>query len=269
MNEPQAPDWRTWIQQGTEVFRKGRSAEAVSWFEKACESSPGTAVPHLYLAIALHQQYIPRALSRENAELGRRGEMELRRAWDLDPQSWIAAALLGQLALAERHFTDAREWYGKALTLQSNNADIWCMLGVIAWQQELRNEATANFEKSVSLDPLQTDAMEYLSHMIGGEWLERLYDARSERAQAFLVGAESVASDSSDPDWLLKTWAWVATLAPPPPRPPPPPPRINTGRGYGPHGVSFDPGIVTFNEPPPIRVASAVQARCCLAGRGG
>ena len=35
------------------------------------------------------------------------------------------------------------------------NADIWCMLGFIAWQQGLRNEAIANFEKSVSLDPLQ------------------------------------------------------------------------------------------------------------------
>src|SRR6516162_7547053 len=99
MNEPQAPDWRTWIQQGTEVFRKGRSAEAVSSFERACELSPGTAVAHVYLAVALHQQYIPGALSSENAELRRRGEMELLRAWDLDPQGWIAAALLGRLAL--------------------------------------------------------------------------------------------------------------------------------------------------------------------------
>jgi Flp pilus assembly protein TadD len=124
MNEPQVPDWRTWIQQGTEVFRKGRSAEAVSAFEKACELSPGTAVPHLYLAIALYQQYIPGALSTENSALGRRTETELRLAWDLDPQGWIAAAMLGQLALAERRLSDAREWYGKALTLQSNNAEI-------------------------------------------------------------------------------------------------------------------------------------------------
>jgi tetratricopeptide (TPR) repeat protein len=131
------------------------------------------ALPHVYLASALYQQYIPGALSSENAELRRRTEMELRRAWDLDPQGWIAAALLGQLAVAERRFTDAREWYGKALTLQSNNADIWCMLGFIAWQQGLRNEAIADFEKSVSLDPLQTDAMEYLSRITGGEWLER------------------------------------------------------------------------------------------------
>ena len=142
-------------------------------------------MPHLYLAIALHQQYIPGALSSENTELGRRAQMELRRAWDLDSQSWIAAAILGQLALAEKRFTDAREWYGKALTLQSNNAEIWCMLGVIAWQQGLLNEAIADFEKSVSLDPLQTDAMEYLSRLSGGEWLERSCDARSERVQAF------------------------------------------------------------------------------------
>jgi Flp pilus assembly protein TadD len=116
--------------------------------------------------------------------------MELRRAWDLDPQSWIAAAILGQLALAEKRFTDAREWYGKALTLQSNNAEIWSMLGVIAWQQGLLNEAIADFEKSVSFDPLQ---MEYLSRLSGGEWLERSCNARSERVQAFLAGAEKSA----------------------------------------------------------------------------
>jgi hypothetical protein len=218
-------------------------------------------MPHLYLAIALQQQYVPGALSTENAELGRRTEMELRRAWDLDPQGWIAAGLLGQLTLSERRFTDAREWYGKALTRQSNNAEIWYMLGVVAWQQGLTNEAIANFEKCVSLDPLNADAMEYLSRMTGGEWLERSYDARSERVQALLVGGENVSSCSGDPDWLLKTCAWVATLAPPPP-PPPPPPMAGTVSGSSSSvSVTFEPRVGTFNEPPPIRVASAVQSR--------
>src|SRR6516225_5074663 len=113
MSEPQALDWRTWIQQGAELFRKGRSAEAVSSFEKACESSPGTAVPHLYLAIALHQQYIPGALSSENTELARRSEMELRRAWDLDPQSWT----------------------GRARTRQSITGEFWGMWGVTEGQR--------------------------------------------------------------------------------------------------------------------------------------
>jgi hypothetical protein len=63
-------------------------------------------------------------------------------------------------------------------------------LGVIAWQQGLLNEAIADFEKSVSFDPLQTDAMEYLSRLSGGERLERSCNARSERVQAFLAGAE-------------------------------------------------------------------------------
>ena len=258
MNEPQAPEWRTWIQQGTEFFQKGRSAEAVSSFERACGLSPGTAVPHVYLALALHQQYqsIPAALSEEQAELRRRTEMELWRAWDLDPQGWIAAALLGHLALAERRFTDAQEWYWKALTLQSNNAEIWCMLGVLAWQQGRRTVAIADFEKSVSFDPLQTCAMEYLSRMRGGEWLERLNDARYERTQALLGGAKSLAFDSGDPDWFLK--GWVCAMVPPPPPLPPPPPRS----GMGPQSsaaIAFDP-ILTSNALTPLRVASDVQA---------
>jgi len=257
MNEPQAPDWRTWIQQGTEVFRKGRSAEAVSSFERACELSPGTAVAHVYLAVALHQQYISGALSGlvRMRSLGGalrwsccgRG-ISIHRVGSQPPY-------LGRLALAERRFTDAREWYGKALTLQSNNAEIWYMLGVLAWQQGLRNEAIANFEKSASLDPLQIHAMENLSDMTGGEWLERSRDARSESVQAsFAGGAESVDPDSGDPDWLLKWWVRAMALT----LPPPPPPRVGPGRGSSSGAtISFWPRI----EPPPIRVAPAVQAR--------
>ena len=215
-------------------------------------------MPHVYLAIALYQQYIPGALSRENAESRRRAEMELQRAWDLDPLSWIAAALLGQLALAEKRFTDAREWYGKALSLQSNNADIWCMLGVLAWQQGLRDEAIANFEKSISLDPQQTRAMEHLSRITGGEWLERLDDAHSEGAQAFLSGAKSVPSDSDDPDLFLKTCLRAMTPPPPLRPPPPPPPGVDTRRRSGSSPtISFEP--LKLTSPPPIRVASVVQ----------
>jgi hypothetical protein len=53
-------------------------------------------------------------------------------------------------------------------------------------------------------------------------------------------------------------------MRPPPPRQPPPPPRVGTGRGSSSSGtvtVSFDQRIVASNGPPPIRVASAVQAR--------
>jgi hypothetical protein len=117
--------------------------------------------------------------------------MELRRAWGLDPQGWIAAALLGQLALSERRFADTRDWCGKADPAIKQRGGL-VHVGVIPWQQGLRNEAIADFEKSVSLDPLHTRAMAYLSHMTGGEWLERLYNARSERAQAFLAAEESV-----------------------------------------------------------------------------
>jgi hypothetical protein len=105
--------------------------------------------------------------------------------------------------------------------------------------------------------------MEYLSRLSGGEWLERSCNARSERVQAFLAGAERVASDSGDSDSLMKTCARAAALTPPSPPPPPPPPaRVGFGRRSGSSvTIIFEPRIVTSNEPPPIRVASAVQAR--------
>ena len=133
----QLPGWRGWIGRGAEAFAQARYSEAVSAFQKAAELSPGSATPHLYLALGWMQQHIPGADSAENAEYARRAEAELRRALDLDPASRIAAVLLAQFCGNEERLEESREWYRMAKAADPANADICCALGAVTWRQWL------------------------------------------------------------------------------------------------------------------------------------
>ena len=235
-NSPQPPNWRVWIEQGAEAFRNARYWEAIAAFQKASEANPQSPLPHVYLGLGWLQQYVPGVVSADNTDRARRAETELRRALDLDPHSWVATVMLGQLALSEDRLEEARKWYGKALAVESRNADIRCALGVIGWQQWLRQgkpaqepvleEAIADFEKSVALDPGHDAAMEFLSLLLreragtrdrdeerrkdlaaAERWLEKSSDARAEKVQASIASQVSRPPDTGDPDSLLKQWA--------------------------------------------------------------
>ncbi len=291
-DSPQPPDWRDWIKQGTEAFRYARYSEAVSAFQKASDSNPKSPVPHLYLALGWFQQYIPNAVSADNADRARRAETELRRALTLDPMSRIAVVMLGQLAFYEGRLEEARKWYRKALAAEPRNADIWCTLGTIAQQQWLRqgkpahqpilDEAIVDFEKAVALDPVHEVAMQYLSLLLreragtrdGDEerrqdlaaadrWLEKSADARAEKVQAAIARTVSRPPDIGDPDPLLKQWALMAVSPPPPPASAKGGPASGGPRSHG--VIRFEPTVRSADEAPPIRVAPAVQAQKLIA----
>jgi tetratricopeptide (TPR) repeat protein len=280
-SSPPSPDWRDWIKQGAESFRQARYGEAISAFRRARDLNPESPLPHLYLALAYQQQYIPGALPADNSDLARQAETELRRALELDPRSVPAVVMLGKLASDRERWEEAREWFRKALALQPDNADIWCTLGWVATRQWLRqgrpprqpmvDEAVADFEKSVALDPAQDAAMEYLGILLGergeqaaaGRWREKAADARSEKLQAAIAGVAGRTPDPDGPDSLLQQWASCLALAPPPPPPPPPPPRGMRSAASGTPGsaavVSWEPAGAASAAP--LRVAPAVQAQ--------
>jgi Flp pilus assembly protein TadD len=123
------------IRQGAAAFRNARYPEAVAAFQKASDANPKSPAPHLYLALAWFQQYIPHAISADSTNATRRAEAEFQRALALDPTNWLALAMLGQLAFGESRFDASREWYRKALAVEPANADTWCMLGAVDWWQ--------------------------------------------------------------------------------------------------------------------------------------
>jgi hypothetical protein len=181
------------------------------------------------------------------------------------------------------------------LAIEPWNADIWCTLGTIAWLQWLQqgkparqpmlDAAIAAFEKSIALDPLHAVAMEYLGLVLregrqdlaaSGQWMEKSADARSENVQAAIVAQNMTRpADMANADRILNDWAATAVkpLPPLPPPPPPPPPRppdrgnsgSASGRSAGRGVIRFEPIVRTADQPAPILVAPAVQARKLIA----
>jgi len=288
----QSPNWRDWIQRGTEAFRHARYAEAISAFQTAAGANPKSPVPHLYLALVWLQQYIPGAVSTENPDRARQAEEELRLALDADPTSEIAFALLGQLAHQQGKLEEAREWYRKAAAVEPGNANTWCTLGGIAFQhwyqqgkpagQPTLEEAIAAFEKSIELDPVHEVAMQYLSLALreragtrggdesrndlaaAGRWQEKSADARAEKVQAAIARNYSSPAATDDPDALLKLWASMAAMPPPPPSPPPGRGAPSSGLRASSATIRWEPAAKGANPVAPVRVAPVVQARKLL-----
>jgi cytochrome c-type biogenesis protein CcmH/NrfG len=292
MPSQEPPQWRDWIEQGTAAFWKARYPEAVAAFQQAVDANPSSPIPHLYLALGWLQQFVPGAVSTDNTDYARRAETALRQVLNLDPENWTATVLLGMLARNEKQPQLAREWYQKAAALQPRNADTWCTLGALGWQQWFRQgkpedgieEAIANFEKCVALDPLHESAMQHLGFIhreragmrrsdekrredlaVAAEWMERAANARAEKVQAEIAQAVTVQPYGGEPDSFLKLSAWVAVTAPPPPPPPPPPPRMGGGLAFGGPGnegtIVFEPQTQGAGQATPIRVPPAEQER--------
>jgi Gram-negative bacterial TonB protein C-terminal/Tetratricopeptide repeat len=283
--------WREWIEQGVKDFRSARYPEAIAAFQKASDSNPQSPVPNLYLGLGWLQQYGPGDDSAANADRARLAKTAFHRALELDPNNWTAVLLLARLAADESRSDQAREWYRKAAALQPGNADIWCVLGTIGFQEWLREGRRADrieksirhFEHAIALDPAHDSAMEWLSVLFrerasirrdekekqedlatARTWLAKMADARAEKFQAMIAQGISGQRDLEDPDTLLKQWTSLTlmTLPPPPPPPPPRPGGIGSASFGGESSISFVPLVQGSQPPPPpIRVAPDAQVQ--------
>jgi Flp pilus assembly protein TadD len=168
--QPALQNWQIRIKQGVTAVKTGRDADAVAAFRQAVALHASDPIPHLYLAGALARRFTPEAIPRLNPEMGEEAEREFERALELDPKSWPALVMLGQLMRQQGRFPEARTWYGRTLDLDTTNADICCLLGGMSWTQLRRNgtpntalidEGISELNKALTLDPRHVAAMQY------------------------------------------------------------------------------------------------------------
>jgi TonB family protein len=128
-------DSRGWVDQGVQAFRSGNYPEAVQAFERAVALEPGFPAAHLYLGTSYMQQYIPGAQSLENLQFADSAEREFQRVLDLEPQNKLAMQSLASLALNQKKWDAAKQWFNRVIAVDSNDADANYSLGFIAWSQ--------------------------------------------------------------------------------------------------------------------------------------
>jgi tetratricopeptide (TPR) repeat protein len=257
----QPADWRDWLNLGVSDFKNARYAEAVANFQKAVELNPTHPVPHLYLASAYMQQYIPGAESPQNSGIWQQALSEFQSVLGLDPTNKVALSSIASLNLNAKRWDAARDDYRRLATLDPNNAQAYYSLAFIDWSQwypayaearrnlamkpeqpgpiadaavkaSLRARWSAvlddgiwNLNHALELNPTYDDAMAYMNLFIR----ERadLKDTQQEYAEEIRVAdqwvTKTLETKRAKAERRISTGGGVggAIVAPPPPPPPP------------------------------------------------
>ena len=89
-------------------------------------------------------------------------EAEVKRLKDIcekDPSNATPRTQLGNLYFDAERYSDAIEWYTKALDLDPTNPDVSTDLGVSYYYQNQPEKALAQFKHSLDIDPKHTKTM--------------------------------------------------------------------------------------------------------------
>jgi TonB family protein len=224
-------DLAGWINRGVQEFKAGRYPEAVAAFERAAAIDPSNVTAQLYLGSAYLQQFIPGAESAENLRLAETAQTHFQRALNLEPSNKVALASMASLALNQKKWDDAQQWYEKITASDPNNAGAWYSMGFIAWSKWYPAYAKARaslgmrpeepgpikdagvrgdlqgryggvlesglraLEKALEIDPQYDDAMAYMNLLI------------RERADLRDTAEEYKRDVAIADNWVMKTLA--------------------------------------------------------------
>ncbi len=112
-------------------------------------ATPNRSSESRYVA-ALLEQY------RHNPQLALK---EYGLALKQDPASAFLADAGTSAALEEGNLAQARAWAEKAISISSNSAESYRLLGRVLWAQNDLPQAEAAFQQSLSIDPMSSDAV--------------------------------------------------------------------------------------------------------------
>jgi tetratricopeptide (TPR) repeat protein len=123
------------LDQGVAAYKQAKFDEAVQHFKNVVALDPQKMVAHLYLATALAQQYIPGVGSPENEQLAKGAIAEYERVLSLDPRNVSSAKGIAYLYLQMKKFEEAKDYYHKAIALDSTDPETYYSIAVIDWTQ--------------------------------------------------------------------------------------------------------------------------------------
>ena len=135
---------RNYVNEGVAAFKATKYAEAIELFQQAANAAPSDPIPHMYLAAAYVQQFVPGTDSPANEQFAVNAERELQAVLGMQPENIQAMESLATLhynraagkkdpAAKVQAFDNAAYWYQKITAVQPENKKAHYSLGVLAW----------------------------------------------------------------------------------------------------------------------------------------
>lgn len=131
-----APQWSdSELNLGAQAYRQARYEEAIEHFKRAVQNNPDAAIPHLYLATAYAQQYIPGADLPENNQLAQLAIEQYNKVLEIEPTNVNSVKGIAYLDLQMKKFDEAKRNYRRAADLDTQDPEAFYSIGVIDWTQ--------------------------------------------------------------------------------------------------------------------------------------
>jgi TonB family protein len=144
--QAQIPPTNDAMNRGVQAFRKGAYADAANYFKQAAALDSRSVTARSYLATAYQMQYIPGALSAENAAFAQAAQDEFLKVIELDPRNTVAMLSIATLCFHQKKSDEARDWYKKAIGINPNEKTAHYTIGVIDWMQAFQPRMKARTE---------------------------------------------------------------------------------------------------------------------------
>jgi tetratricopeptide (TPR) repeat protein len=122
---------------------------AVEHFKAAIEIDPGLTQARLFLATAYAQQYVAGDDSEANVNMAEQAIAEFQKVLDSKPtetEEYKSVVPIASLNFNLKRFSDARQYYGKAIALNPTEARNYFMIGLIDWNEAHNSRDKARSE---------------------------------------------------------------------------------------------------------------------------
>ena len=145
-------DWQANMNMGRALAATDRMSDSTNYFIKAIQSQPDSPLPHRNLGMALTELRVdlPRAVT------------ELNESIRLDPGDGKTRVALGKALVAEGNSIEAIACFSDVLRAAPGSPDVMYYLGKEQLKVGQIEDAIANLNRAVQLDPSLTDAQAQL-----------------------------------------------------------------------------------------------------------
>jgi tetratricopeptide (TPR) repeat protein len=150
---------------GVQAYREAKYEEAIQHFEKSVALAPDKILPHLYLATAYAQQYIPGVDTPDNKRFAEQAIEQYQRVLDSDSVSnskvsgarISSAKGIASLYYNMKKFDDSKKYNQMVSDLDPKDPDPYYSIGVIDWalsyQPRMEQRARLDVKPDAEFDP--------------------------------------------------------------------------------------------------------------------
>lgn len=129
---------RSDLNKGVQAYKNAKYDQAISYFKDAVSLDPSLVNARLYLATAYAQQYVPGVDAPDNNKNAEAAIDQYQQVLKLKPareQQINSLKGIAYLYLQMKKFDQAKQYYGQAIQLDSNDAELYYSIAVIDWTQ--------------------------------------------------------------------------------------------------------------------------------------